>query len=442
MRLLTTYYFPWYHGNAILPYIMSQFIIQGGKLLTGEIAVHGAKNHATKILPASLLFKDAITLMRVPHVEDTLRLRELLEAVGCKTEEKTAGTLRITPVTHIATHELPRSIAERIRTSVLFVGPLLARTGRAQFPHPGGCVIGKRPIDMFLDGWRAMGAKIKENTAGFDIQAKELHGIEYTFRSISHTATEGLMITAVLVKGKTTLRNAAREPEVTALAEFLNSAGAVIRGAGTSTITIQGNNRNLLKGITASIIPDRLEAGSFAILAALLGNHVRITQCEPQHLEVLLAHLRAAGASIEEGTDWISVSRARRLLPINIHTHEYPGSATDYQAPFTVLLTQAHGQAMVFETIFEGRLAYLEDLNRMGARITQCDLHRAIVFGPSKLRGRNLESPDLRAGIAFVIAALVARGASRIGNVYQIDRGYEKLDERLRGIGADITREQ
>ncbi len=420
---------------------MSQFIIQGGKALAGEIAVNGAKNHAVKMLPASLLFQEPVTLHRVPQVEDVQRLRELLGAIGYTMEEKKPGTLHITPISRITVTELPRSIAERIRTSILFVGPLLARTGHVKFPHPGGCVIGRRPIDIYLEGWRAMGARIRENTTGYELSARELHGIDFTFRSISHTATEGLMLTATLAKGQTILRNAALEPEVIALASFLRAAGVSIQGAGTPTIVIQGTGGNLLKRATASIIPDRLEAGSFAILAALLGTNVRITHCEPQHLEVLLAHLRVTGAAVEEGKDWISVTRPKRIRPTNVRTHEYPGFATDYQAPFTVLLTQAHGQATVFETIFEGRLAYLEELNRMGARITQCDLHRAIVFGPTKLHGRNLESPDLRAGIAFIIAALTARGESRIGNIYQIDRGYEKLDERLRGVGADIKRE-
>jgi len=419
---------------------MSHFIIHGNKRLVGEIAVRGAKNHAVKMIPASLLCKDPVTFTNVPRVEDVARVRELLDTTGYRAEDKSADSIRITSATRVDVHELPAALASRIRSSLLFVGPLLARTGQVKFPYPGGCVIGKRPIDLFVDCWRAMGAMVRENSAGFDIKAKQLRGAEYTFRFISHTATEGMIMTAVLAKGRTVLRNAAIEPEVVALAEFLKACGASIDGAGTHTITIQGTGGKLLRGGTAAIIPDRLEAGSFAILAALIGNDVRITNCEPKHLEVLLAHLNAAGASIEEGKDWISVTRAAKLLPVSVRTHEYPGFATDYQAPFTVLLTQAYGQSMVFEQIFEGRLTYLEDLNRMGADITQCDLHRAIVFGPSKLHGRDLESPDLRAGIAFVIAALIARGTSHIGNVYQIDRGYEKLDERLRGIGADIKR--
>jgi len=421
---------------------MSHFIIHGGKRLSGEIAVRGAKNHAVKMIPASLLCESPVILTNVPRVEDVARVRELLEITGYRREDKNAESLRIIPATlgpHA--HELPPALAARIRSSLLFAGPLLARTGRVKFPYPGGCVIGKRPIDLFIDCWRAMGARVRENVAGFDITAKQIRGVDHTFRFISHTATESMLMTAVLAQGKTILRNAALEPEVVALAEFLKGRGASIQGIGTHTITIEGTGGKLLRGGTAAIIPDRLEAGSFAILAALIGNGVKITNCEPTHMEVLLAHLKAAGVFIEEGNDWISVTRAVSLLPVSVRTHEYPGFATDYQAPFTVLLTQARGQSMVFEQIFEGRLAYLEDLNRMGAKITQCDLHRAIVFGPSKLHGRVLESPDLRAGIAFVIAALIAQGTSCIGNVYQIDRGYEKLDERLGGIGADIKRE-
>lgn len=420
---------------------MSHFIVRGGKTLSGEISVGGAKNHAIKMLPAVLLCKEPVLLTRMPGIEDVARLRDLLSFVGYETVESKPGSLRIIPSIHSLGTELPRPIAERIRTSILFVGPILAREGHVRFPHPGGCVIGRRPIDVFLDGWRAMGAVIKENAAGFDIRAKELRGIDYTFRLVSHTGTEGLMMTAVLAKGRTILRNAALEPEVVALAKFLNKCGARVQGAGTPLISIEGTGGVLLKGGACQIIPDRLEAGSFAILGALLGNSLKITQCEPSHMEVLLSHLRSAGVEITEGKDWISVTRAATIRPLNVRTHEYPGFATDYQAPFMVLLTQAHGQSMVFETIFEGRLSYLEDLNRMGACITQCDLHRAIVHGPAKLRARDFESPDLRAGMAFVIAALVARGVSRIGNIYQIDRGYEKLDERLRALGADIKRE-
>ena len=420
---------------------MFRYIIRGGKTLSGEIPVRGAKNHVLKLFPASILSAGTITITNVPHIEDILRASELLEHLGFEVKKRNDRVYKISPPSRITSSFLEEDIAERIRASILFVGPLLARTGRAQFPFPGGCVIGRRPIDLFLDGWMAMGAKVQMRGTLFDIRAAGLRGTDITFRVVSHTATESLIMTAVLAKGRTVLRNAALEPEVAALAKFLNACGAHIQGAGSPTIIIEGTNGKLLKGGTARVIPDRIETGSFAILGALLGKKLRITDCNPKHVAVLLEHLRAAGVSVEEGEDWLEISKPPHLKAVSMRTREYPGFATDHQAPFVVFLTQARGNAMVFETVFEGRLLYLEDLNRMGAHIIQCDLHRALISGPTILHGRSMESPDLRAGMAFVIASLVARGTSRIGNVYQIDRGYENLDERLRAVGADIIRE-
>lgn len=418
---------------------MARFLIHGGNTLSGSVTVGGSKNHITKILPASLLFSKRVQVDNVPQVEDVLRGIELLQDVGC--EVAMAGTRRIviTPC-RVARTALRSGIAERIRTSILFAGPLLAREGTVSFPHPGGCVIGKRPIDLFLDSWQAMGVKVRETRAGYRLSTQKLIGIDYTFRSISHTATESLMLTAVLAHGRTVIRNAALEPEVAALAEFLVSGGAKIIGAGTPTITIDGTNGRLLREGSCTIMPDRVEAACFAILGALAGKNMRIGKCMPEHLQVLIAHLRSAGVRVETGSTWIRVSKPRTLKPVNVRTHEYPGFATDYQAPFVVLLTQAAGQAQVFETLFEGRLLYIEDLNRMGANIIPCDPHRIIVTGSTPLHGRTMESPDLRAGLAFVIAALIAKGESSIGNIYQIDRGYEAIDERLRALGADIQR--
>lgn len=420
---------------------MARFIIRGGKALSGEIPVRGAKNHALKLFPASILSAGPVTITGVPDIEDIFYASALLRELGFRVIKQREAAYKIFSPLRITSTALKEDVAERIRASILFVGPLLARTGRVRFPFPGGCVIGRRPIDLFLDGWVAMGAKVKERGTMFDVSAARLHGADITFRVASHTATESLLMTAVLACGKTVLRNAALEPEISALATFLNTCGARIHGAGTPTIHIEGTDGKLLKGGTCRVIPDRIETGSFAILGALLGKKLRITNCEPEHVAVLLEHLRAAGVSIQAGKDWIEVSRPSKLKAVSMRTREYPGFATDHQAPFVVLLTQANGQAMVFETVFEGRLAYLADLNRMGADIVQCDLHRAIISGPARLRGRSMESPDLRAGMAFVIAALVARGTSQIGNIYQIDRGYEKLDERLRALGADIIRE-
>jgi len=411
-------------------------------MLTGTIPVRGAKNHALKVFPAALLCKDALTVTNVPDIEDIAREVELLEDLGFSVVNTRTREYIIHPPKKIVKKELYSLVAERFRASIAFVGPLLARTGEVAFPFPGGCVLGKRPIDFFLDGWCKMGARVRETKKGLTITAPKegLQGIDYTFRFVSVGATEGLMMTAILARGRTILRNASIEPEVTALTEFLISCGARIEGAGTSTLSIEGRAGTLLSGGKTEIIPDRIETGSFAILAGLIGRSVTITDCNPAHVSVLIAHLRAAGVSITEKKNSLTISRAKKIMPVDVRTREYPGFATDHQAPFTVFLTQATGVSMVHETVFDGRLFYTNDVNRMGAHIIQCDLHRAIVFGPTLLHGRVMESPDLRAGIAFVIAALIAKGESRIGNLYHIDRGYEALDERLRAIGADIRR--
>jgi UDP-N-acetylglucosamine 1-carboxyvinyltransferase len=334
-----------------------------------------------------------------------------------------------------------KDIADKLRASIVLAGPLLARAGRVSFPHPGGCVIGRRPIDIFLDGWRAMGAKVEEKKGRFEIAVRGLMGTDFAFRVISVTGTETLMMTAVLAKGKTVLRNAACEPEIPALAEFLNDSGAKIKGAGTSTIEIIGTGGRLLKARRAfKVIPDRIEAGSFLILGAALGKNVKVTDCEPEHLTALITALKDAGAPLEIHHDWISVRRPRTITAVNIKTREYPGFPTDLQASFAVLMTQAVGESMTFETIFEGRFGYVDELKRMGANIILCDPHRILINGPAKLRGREIEIPDLRAGLAFIMAALLAQGESVVGSVYQIDRGYEKIDERLRKLGAEIER--
>ena len=406
---------------------MAYFIVQGGKNLKGEIKINGAKNGALKALAASLLFEDKVAITNVPRIEDIFRAEELLQKLG---------------ENGIQTSSLDPEIAKRFRASVVFIGPLLARTGEARFPHPGGCVIGKRPINLFLEGWSAMGVKTEETKEGYRLSAKHLKGTDFTFRNISVTGTETLMMTATLAEGRTTLRNAASEPEIPALAEFLNQCGAKISGAGTHTMEIEGTAGRPLQanGKTMNIIPDRIEAGSFLVLGALLGEPLRITNCEPAHLSVPIQTLRAMGAPIKTGDSWIEVTASKILKNVDIKTREYPGFPTDLQSLFTLLATQAEGQCMVHETVFEGRLNYVEDLNRMGAEIMLCDPHRAIVKGPTPLRAREIESPDIRAGLAFLAAALIAKGESRINNIYQIDRGYEKIEERLNALGANIKR--
>ncbi len=424
-----------------------QFIIQGfagRRTLSGSIPVRGAKNAALKALAASLLFKDEVVISNVPEIEDINRAVELLAGLGVKIARRGRHTYVVRTPRRVRTALSPE-IAEKLRASVVFTGPLLAREGKVVFPHPGGCLIGARPIDLFLSGFQKMGARIKEDGKTYEITAPrgKLEGATIFFGKPSVTATETLLMAGVLARGTTVLKNAAMEPEIAALAEFLNACGAKIDGAGTSKITVKGTG--LLSGKKSFVTPpDRIEAGSFLILAALAAKDMTITHCNPAHLESLLEHLRAAGVSIEVGKNKIRVRNEngspRVLTSFDVKTHEYPGFPTDLQAPMAVLLTQAEGSALVFETIFEGRFRYLEALLKMGAKIEVCDPHRVIISGQTPLRGRTLESPDLRAGLAYILAALIAEGESVIHNVYTIDRGYERIEERLEKLGADIKR--
>lgn len=420
---------------------MEKFIIHGGEPLAGEVTIGGAKNHALKLFAASVLFEDPITIQNVPLIEDIFRMKELLEGLGAKITKTGQNTFCIDS-SGISRTDLDREITKRFRASVVLVGPLLARFGRVSLPHPGGCVFGERPIDLFVAGFEQMGARFKEKDGCYVFESGTLRGADFTFRIPSVTATETLMLSAVLAQGKTTLRNAACEPEIEALAHYLNSAGAKIQEAGTQTIVIEGLGKHarLKSNKPSHVIPDRIEAGSFLILGSLLATDLRIKKCRPEHLASLIAHLEAAGVNVEVGPDWIRVCRPEKLTALDLKTREYPGFPTDLQAPFSIFLTQAKGKSQVFETVFDGRLEYMIDLKRMGAEITICDPHRAIIFGPTPLHGREIESPDIRAGLAFVIAALVAKGRSTVHNVYQIDRGYERIEKKLKQINANIKR--
>lgn len=417
---------------------MEKFVIKGGRPLKGTIEVKGAKNAALKVLAASLLSDEEWTISNAPQIEDIFRLIELLKGIGAEVKKDSDGVYRVAAKNIKDTHLEP-DIAQKLKGSIVMAGPLLARCGRVFIPYPGGCVIGQRPRDIFLDGFEAFGAKVKEKRGGYYLAVKRLKGAKFIFPLISVTATEAMLLTAVLAQGKTVLKNAACEPEIPALADFLNKCGAKIKGAGTHTIEIEGSKNLLSKG-AIKIIPDRIETGTFAILAAATNGQVKITNCCPEHLEVLWVILEKAGVNFELGKDYILVKPSRGLKAVNIKTHEYPGLATDLQAPFTILMTQAKGTSLIHETIFEGRLFYTDILNQMGANIIMADPHRVLVNGPTKLYGRKIISPDIRAGIALVIAALIAKGQTEIENIYQIDRGYEKIEERLQKLGAAIKR--
>lgn len=418
---------------------MSKFIIKGPTKLKGEIDVKGAKNSALKIIPASILSDEKITICNLPKIEDVNKSLNLIMELGGKINKKNNG-VEINP-NNIKISNLSSKISGKFRASIMFIGPLLARTGEAIFSYPGGCVLSsgaKRPIDLFLDGFKKFGAEIKNKNDDYHLKAKKLTGCEFFFPIISVTATESLMMTAVLAEGATILKNCALEPEIKSLADYLNSQGAKIHGAGTPTIVIKGVKK--IKAGKFNIIPDRIETGSFAIMAAATRSEITIKKCQPENILILLNIFNQIGVPFSKGKDWIKIKPAKNILPYNIKTHEYPGFPTDLQSPFTVLMTQAKGPSLIHETIYDRRLLYTDMLMQMGADITMCDPHRVVVNGPSKLYGKKLTSPDIRAGIGLIIAAMIAKGKTEIDNIYQIDRGYENIVGRLKKLGANIKR--
>ena len=417
---------------------MSKFIISGGQKLSGEISVKGAKNAALKIIPAAILSEETITIHNLPAIEDIGKSFDLLLDLGASVEYQD-GTATIS-TKNLNKIELLPKLADKFRTSVMFVGPMLARFGEVKFPHPGGCVIGagKRPIDLFLEGFRAFGATILEDGHYYHVQAKKLKPINYFFSTVSVTVTESLMMTACLVEGRSVLHNAAMEPEIKALADYLNSQGAKISGAGTPTIIIEG-----VKKISAgvyNIIPDRIEAGTFLVAGAITRGDLIVSNCNPAHLGAVITKLREAGARVDVlGPDAVRVRGDMRLRAAGISTEEYPGFPTDMQAQYMALVTQAEGVSLVRENIFENRFMHVQELVRMGANI-KVDGSVATVRGPAPLSAAAVMCSDLRASASLVLAALIADGESILDRVYHMDRGYERIEEKLRSVGAQISR--
>src|SRR3989339_282516 len=417
---------------------MADFIIEGGYKLAGELPVAGAKNLALKAIAAALLSPETMKLVNVPEIEDVKRQLEILTRLGAVVSHPAPGVYEINTA-EVKSGAMPRELVNKLRASTVLTGPLLARFGEVELSHPGGCKIGRRPIDLFLRGFQALGAQVKEVPGkAYQLHAKRLRGGRIIFPKVSVTGTETMMLAAVLANGKTELINAALEPEIIELANYLNANGAQIEGAGTTVITIEG-----VKEIGAgnfTMMPDRIETGTFIMLALATSSSLTISQCEPKHLAVPLAVWQDMGAEFKINETSIIVTKASGLRSADIKTHEYPGFVTDLQSSMTVLLTQATGHSLVHETIFEGRLFFTDVLNQMGAEITLCDPHRVIIQGPTPLEGRTIEAPDARAGLALLTAALAAKGKSTIKNIYPIDRGYECLEQRLVGIGARIQR--
>jgi UDP-N-acetylglucosamine 1-carboxyvinyltransferase len=416
---------------------MDKFVIMGGTPLKGEIPTNGSKNSALPALAAALLTEETVTLHRIPRVRDIRTMQRLLVDIGAKAETD-GQTVKLT-AERIDCPEAPYELVKTMRASSLVLGPLVARTGRARVSLPGGCAIGARPINLHIFGLEQLGARIHQSHGYIEAEATEgLRGAVVHFDRITVTGTEDLMMAAVLAKGETLLRNAAREPEVVDLAELLIKMGAKIEGAGTSIIRIQGVDR--LHGAEHTIIPDRIEAGTFLVAGAISGGDVTVTDCDPEHVGALVSKLHQCGVEVTQPTATsLRVRAGSRLRSVDVTTEEYPGFATDLQAQYMALMTQGDGIAIVVETIFENRFMHAQELARMGANI-RIDGKQAIVAGPRPLTGAGVIASDLRASASLVLAALVAKGETVIDRVYHIDRGYEKIEAKLARIGAKIRR--
>jgi UDP-N-acetylglucosamine 1-carboxyvinyltransferase len=415
---------------------VQKIVIRGGARLLGEVRVSGSKNAALPILASSLLARGPSLFRNVPRLGDVRTMAKLLERLGAGVVEKPKGVVRV-DTSELRGHVAPYELVKTMRASVLVLGPLVARYGRARVSLPGGCAIGARPIDQHLKGLEAMGAKIELAHGYVTARARRLRGATIVFDMVTVTGTENLMMAAALARGRTTLENAAREPEVEELARVLNKMGARVRGAGTSIITIEGVEE--LQPIEHAVIPDRIEAGTLLVAAAITRGDVLVRDCLPEHLEAVIAKLRAAGAEVVAEGDGIRVRGRSEFRPADISTQPFPGFPTDMQAQFMVLMTRADGQSVLAETIFENRYMHVPELQRMGADIV-VDGRTAVVRGPTKLTGATVMATDLRASACLVLAGLIADGRTDILRIYHLDRGYDRLDVKLRGLGADIRR--
>ena len=418
---------------------MDKFVIRGGNPLLGTVRVSGAKNAALPAMAAALLTEEQVILEGIPDVRDIQTERNLLVAMGAEVELGYGRAHHRTTIScrHLSTPEVKYELVKTMRASTLVLGPLVARTGIARVSLPGGCAIGARPIDLHIKGLEKMGAVITQEHGYIEAKAERLKGANIHFDKITVTGTEDLMMAATLADGETVLENAAREPEVEDLAALLNKMGAKIEGAGTSTIRIQGMEK--LKGARHRIIPDRIETGTFLIAGAITGGDLIVAGCEPKHLTALLSKLQECGVKIQQTADSIRVTGSGSLVACDIVTEEHPGFPTDMQAQYMALATQAEGTSIITENIFENRFMHAQELVRMGANI-KIDGRRAIVRGKTELSAAAVLASDLRASASLVIAALVADGETIIDRVYHIDRGYERIEEKLRGVGGQIKR--
>jgi len=419
--------------------LMDKFVIRGGNPLVGNIRISGAKNAALPAMAAAILTDEPVILENIPDVRDIQTERNLLVSMGAEVELGYGRASHRTTIScrNLVNPEAAYELVKTMRASTLVLGPLVARMGRAHVSLPGGCAIGARPIDLHIQGLEKLGATITQQHGYIEAAAERLRGGHIAFDKITVTGTEDLMMAAALAEGETVMENCAREPEVADLAALLNKMGAKIEGAGTSTIRIQGVDK--LHGARHRIIPDRIEAGTFIIAAALTGGDLNVTNCEPKHLGALLEKLEECGVTVTTNGESVRITNGHRLKAADVSTEEYPGFPTDMQAQYMALATQAEGTSFITENIFENRFMHAHELVRMGASI-KVEGSRAVVHGYTPLSGAAVQCSDLRASASLVIAALVAEGETILDRVYHIDRGYERIEEKLRGAGAQIKR--
>ena len=422
---------------------MDQLRIAGGKRLSGRVSVGGAKNASLPEMAASLLTEDPLRLTNVPDVWDVGTMRRLLKDLGVECVRRSPQQPHepseiVLEARRLVAHEAPYELVKTMRASVLVLGPLLARHGKARVSLPGGCAIGARPIDQHIEGMKKLGARVALEHGFVEAETDGLRGGRFRFETKTVTGTENLMMAATLARGTTMLENAACEPEIEDLADLLTAMGAQIEGAGSSIIEIHGVDR--LHGAQHGVLPDRIEAGTYIVASALMGDGVTIERCRPGNLTAVLDALGRAGVETACGETSVEVSPGeKRFRPVSVTTEPYPGFPTDMQAQFMVLLTQADGRSVLRETIFENRFMHVAELARMGAAI-EIQGHEALVSGRSPLSGAKVMATDLRASACLVIAALAAEGESVIDRVYHLDRGYERIEEKLQALGAEVSR--
>ncbi len=416
---------------------MDKLMITGGTPLSGDVRISGAKNAALPILAATLLADEPITISNVPHLRDITTTMELLGRMGARLVVDERMQVEVDP-TGLRDFVAPYELVKTMRASILVLGPLVARFGRADVSLPGGCAIGSRPVNLHIDGLRRMGADIRVENGYIRARAGRLQGAQIVMEMVTVTGTENLMMAATLAEGETVLENAAREPEVIDLANCLNAMGAKVSGAGTDTIVVEGVDR--LGGANYRVLPDRIETGTFLVAAAISGGAVRARDTEPGLLDAVLDKLREAGAAIEIGEDWIALDmQGRRPRAVDVHTAPYPAFPTDMQAQFTALNAVAEGVGTITETVFENRFMHVQEMQRMGADI-RLEGNVAICTGVERLTGAPVMATDLRASASLVLAGLVAEGDTLVDRIYHIDRGYQNIEEKLSGLGAQIRR--